>query len=102
MSVGEAGEVAYLQAADSDQMSKLMAMGVLPSRVVLLEQRFPSFVFRSGRSEFAVDATIAAAIYVRLRPKQDQSKGRGSPMQRGSHGRRWGLWQNLRNLHRRG
>lgn len=66
MKDGEEGMVAYLHEGDGeDTLSKLMALGVLPGCRVQLLQRFPSFLFRIGLSQMAVDRTIAEAIYVR-------------------------------------
>jgi len=66
MEDGEEGTVAYLHEGDGgDTLSKLMALGVLPGCRVRLLQRFPSFLFRIGLSQMAVDRTIAEAIYVR-------------------------------------
>ena len=66
MKDGEEGTVAYLHEGDGeDILSKLMALGVLPGCRVRLLQRFPSFLFRIGLSQMAVDGTIAEAIYVR-------------------------------------
>ncbi len=66
MKDGEEGTVAYLYEGDrGDTLSKLMALGVLPGCRVRLLQRFPSFLFRIGLSQMAVDRTIAEAIYVR-------------------------------------
>jgi DtxR family Mn-dependent transcriptional regulator len=46
-------------------MQKLMSMGVLPGNRLLLARRFPSFIFRVGNSEFAVDEELAREIFVR-------------------------------------
>jgi DtxR family Mn-dependent transcriptional regulator len=60
------GQVAYLQAKDKDQMQKLISMGALPGVAVTLLQRFPSYVFQIGESQFAIDRELAQSIYVRL------------------------------------
>ena len=66
MENGEEGTVAYLHEGDGgDTLPKLMALGVLPGCRVQLLQRFPSFLFRIGLMQMAVDETIAEAIYVR-------------------------------------
>jgi DtxR family Mn-dependent transcriptional regulator len=65
LSVQECGTIAYLHMTDQMQAQKLTAMGVLPGVPVTLLRRSPSFVFEAGYSQFAVDAQIAAAIYVR-------------------------------------
>ena len=62
---GEEGEIAYIQTEDSKKMQKLMAMGVLPGNRIILSQTFPSYIFRVGFSEFAIDATMAREIFVR-------------------------------------
>jgi DtxR family Mn-dependent transcriptional regulator len=46
-------------------MQKLMAMGVLPGNKITLVQSFPSYIFRVGFSEFAIDSNLAREIFVR-------------------------------------
>lgn len=62
---GEQGEIAYIQTDDSKKMQKLMAMGVLPGNQIVLSQTFPSYIFRVGFSEFAIDSAMAREIFVR-------------------------------------
>jgi DtxR family Mn-dependent transcriptional regulator len=78
LQAGQRGTIAYLRmgdgasgeaARDSKQTQKLTAMGVLPGVSITLLRRSPSFVFEAGYSQFAVDESIAADIYVRLAGK---------------------------------
>lgn len=62
---GQEGEIAYIQTEDSKKMQKLMAMGVLPGNKIVLVQAFPSYIFRVGFSEFAIDSNLAREIFVR-------------------------------------
>ncbi len=62
---GEPGEIAYIQTDDDKKMQKLMAMGVLPGNRIMLTQTFPSYVFKVGFSEFAIDTALAREIFVR-------------------------------------
>ncbi len=62
---GESGEIAYLAASDDKKMQKLMSMGVLPGIQLTLVQKFPSFIFKVGHSQFAVDDTLAREIHIR-------------------------------------
>ena len=62
---GESGEIAYLAASDDKKMQKLMSMGVLPGSQVVLMQKFPSYIFKVGHSQFAVDDTLAREIHIR-------------------------------------
>ncbi|MCM2358642.1 MAG: metal-dependent transcriptional regulator, partial [Geobacteraceae bacterium] len=55
----EEGEIAYIQTEDDKKMQKLMAMGVLPGNRIVLIQSFPSYIFRVGFSEFAIDTNMA-------------------------------------------
>ncbi len=66
LQAGQGGNIAYIQLNHSSHVQKLMAMGVLPGAPIKLRQRFPSFVFETGYSQFAVDEEIASDIYVRL------------------------------------
>lgn len=62
---GEEGEIAYIQTDDSKKMQKLMAMGVLPGNRIVLSQTFPTYIFKVGFSEFAIDSAMAREIFVR-------------------------------------
>jgi DtxR family Mn-dependent transcriptional regulator len=62
---GQEGEIAYIQTEDNKKMQKLMAMGVLPGNKITLVQSFPSYIFRVGYSEFAIDTNLAREIFVR-------------------------------------
>lgn len=63
---GEEGTIAYIQMNNPRRLQKLMAMGILPGKRIRLMRRSPSYVFQVEFSQFAVDAEIAADIYVRL------------------------------------
>ncbi len=60
------GQIAYLQAKDKNQMQKLISIGALPGVPIALLQKFPSYVFQIGESQFAIDRELAESIYVRL------------------------------------
>jgi len=62
---GETGEIAYLAASDGKKMQKLMSMGVLPGSELNLVQTFPSYIFKVGHSQFAVDDSLAREIHIR-------------------------------------
>ncbi len=64
MRVGAAGTISCLQEPESRAVRTLVAMGVLPGVDILLVQTYPAFVFRLGRAEFAIDATLADHIRV--------------------------------------
>ena len=81
---GQKGRVAYIHAPESSQLQKLMAMGILPGVPLSLIQSFPSYVFQTRQTQFAVDKEIADAIYVRLmeeevreEPLPGRRRGRG-------------------------
>jgi len=65
LNANEKGEIAYLQTTDSGKLQKLMALGVLPGNNVQLIQSYPTYVFRVGFSEFAIDEAMARDIFVR-------------------------------------
>lgn len=65
LTAGQKGEIAYLSTSDPKKMQKLMSMGVLPGNTLLLSRTFPTFIFRVGNSEFAVDEELAREIFVR-------------------------------------
>jgi DtxR family transcriptional regulator, Mn-dependent transcriptional regulator len=59
------GKIAYLATNDRGRLNKLIAMGALPGLSVTVVQKFPSYVFQVGQSQFAVDQDLAEGIYVR-------------------------------------
>jgi DtxR family transcriptional regulator, Mn-dependent transcriptional regulator len=65
LKAGETGEIAYLSTAEPKKMQKLMSMGVLPGNQLVLKRAYPSYIFRIGHSEFAVDQELAREIFVR-------------------------------------
>ena len=67
LSPGDRGMVAYLRTGDSRRLQKLLTLGVLPGVEVEMLQRFPSFVFRIGHSQMAVDREMAEGIQIRLK-----------------------------------
>ena len=60
------GQIAYLETKDAKQMQKLISIGAVPGISITLLQRFPSFAFKIGHSQFAIDKELAQAVYVRL------------------------------------
>jgi len=66
LKTGEKGHIDYLQAKDDKQMHKLISLGALPGVPIKLLQKFPSYVFKIGQSQFAVDKELAGAIFVRI------------------------------------
>lgn len=87
LSPGQRGKVAYIYAPESAHLNKLMSMGVLPGVPVVLLQSFPSYVFQAGNAQFAVDRSIASAIYVRLEEAEEKQ---AAPAATGRK-RRWRL-----------
>ena len=71
---GQSGKVAYIYAMQTRKLQKLMAMGILPGASITLLQSFPSYVFTTGETQFAIDRDIAEAIYVRLIKKSTTGK----------------------------
>ncbi len=66
METNARGTIAYLATNDKGRLHKLMAMGALPGLQVTMMQKFPSYVFQIGQSQFAIDQQMAEGIYVRL------------------------------------
>ncbi len=64
MKAGQGGRIMYIHTHGESSIRKLMAMGVLPGFDVSLIQRYPSFVFKVGQTQIAVDEEIANEIFV--------------------------------------
>ncbi|MBI3991502.1 MAG: metal-dependent transcriptional regulator [Candidatus Omnitrophica bacterium] len=65
MEASQKGKVVYIHTRDHKKLQKLMAMSILPGMTVSLIQKFPSYVFQIGQSQFAVDKELAECIFVR-------------------------------------
>jgi DtxR family Mn-dependent transcriptional regulator len=63
---GTKGKVAYLHTRDNKKLQKLMTLGVLPAVSIDVIQTFPSYVFRIGHAQIAVDSEMAKDIFIRL------------------------------------
>jgi Fe2+ transport system protein FeoA len=50
----------------SQEIQKLVAIGILPGTSIHLIQKYPSYVFDVGNTQYAVDKNIASEIYVRV------------------------------------
>lgn len=66
MELNKKAKVSYLQTQERAALQKIIAMGVLPNTDIVLIQKFPSYVFQAGKSQFAVDRELASHIYVRI------------------------------------
>jgi DtxR family transcriptional regulator, Mn-dependent transcriptional regulator len=64
MRKGQKGKIAYIHTEEKTILTKIMAMGALPGLSITLIQRFPSYVFQMGESQFAVDKKIAEQIKI--------------------------------------
>ena len=57
--------ISYLEMTDRGALQKAIAMGALPNTDIVLIQKFPSYVFQIGKTQFAIDKELASHIYVR-------------------------------------
>jgi DtxR family Mn-dependent transcriptional regulator len=90
---GQGGRIAYIQSRQSREIQKLMAIGILPGTPIHLIQRYPSYVFEVGNTQYAVDKNIANEIYVRLENHyKTDSESDQQTHQRRHRRRGWRLW----------
>ncbi|MDJ0573671.1 MAG: FeoA family protein [Xenococcaceae cyanobacterium MO_234.B1] len=60
------GIITAIRNKDDKIVKKLLSMGIHTGMQITLEQRFPSFVIRVGRTRIALDKDIASSIKVRV------------------------------------
>lgn len=77
LSPGQGGRIAYVYAPQASQLSKLMALGILPGAPIRLMQSFPGYVVELGQTRVALDRDIASTIYVRLENPLAEEEGQG-------------------------
>jgi len=58
--------ISHLETQDKVMLQKIIAIGALPGTDIKLIQKFPSYVFQIGKSQFAIDKELASCIYVRV------------------------------------
>ncbi len=71
LSPGQGGKIAYIHTRDGSKMQKMMAIGVVPGMKIRMLQNFPSFLFKLGNSQFAVDESMAKEIFVRIGSEEE-------------------------------
>ncbi len=64
--VDDKGKIVYIKTGKDHVMNKLTAMGVLPGLTIQLLTKTPSYLFRMGESQFAIDKELAEEIQVRV------------------------------------
>jgi len=65
LDLNKKAKVSHIKTEDKAMLQRIIAIGALPNADITLIQRFPSFVFQIGKSQFAVDKELASCIYVR-------------------------------------
>ena len=65
LEINKKAVISYIQTQERIVLQKLIAMGALPNTKITLMQKFPSYVFKIGKSQFAIDEELAGAIHVR-------------------------------------
>ncbi len=71
LSPGQSGCVVRLlrENGSGRHFMKLMAMGIYPGANLELLRRSPTYVFRSGYSQFAIDADLAHMVLIDIDEK---------------------------------
>jgi len=64
LNVNQTGKIVHINTTDHKKLQKIIAMGVLPGISITLLQKFPSYVFQIGQSQFAIDKELAENIFV--------------------------------------
>lgn len=62
---GQGGTIVDLDRCEPVKLRKLLSLGIVPGAQVRVERHQPSVVFWLGRTQFAIDATMAESIHVR-------------------------------------
>ena len=63
------GKISDINTSDRKKLHKIMSMGALPGMTITLIQKFPSYVFQIGQSQFAMDKELAECIFVDPAPR---------------------------------
>ena len=68
LAVNQESEVTSIQTNDSKKLQKLIAIGLFPGTKLTLIQKFPSYTFQMGHSQFVIDRELAECIYCKIMP----------------------------------
>jgi DtxR family Mn-dependent transcriptional regulator len=63
--IGRSGRIVYIVPRQPEQLVKLSSLGIVPGAVIRLQQTRPAAVVKVGETTLALDASIAAGIYVK-------------------------------------
>jgi Fe2+ transport system protein FeoA len=67
MDCGKSGKIVNILTDDILKRRKIMAMGLLPGITVMLLQKYPAIVIKSGESQVAIDGKLAELIEIEER-----------------------------------
>ena len=90
---GQKGKIVYVLSRQSQEIQKLVAIGILPGTSIHLVQKYPSYVFDVGNTQYAVDKNIANEIYVRVENQNQNYIEVPQQKAQKHHRNRWGLRQ---------
>ena len=62
---GESAVVKRLITEDSKNLQKLLAMGILPGRIIRVLQRYPAYILEIDRTQVAMDKGLAQKIVLK-------------------------------------
>ncbi len=62
--IGQQAKVTALRTNDEALIRKLMALGIMPGIDIKLEQKFPSYIIKIGRTRATLDQETAQHIYI--------------------------------------
>ncbi len=66
LETGDRGVVVGIDTVNEKNLQILLSMGILPGRRIEVLQTFPSYIFQVEETQYAFDARIADAIYVKI------------------------------------
>lgn len=75
LEINKKAKVSFVQMGNRSTLQKIIAIGALPNTELVLLQKFPSFVFQIGFSQFSIDQELARSIHVR--PISPEQNGKG-------------------------
>jgi Fe2+ transport system protein FeoA len=65
LKTGESAVVKRLSTEESKNLQKLLAMGILPGRLVKVLQRYPAYILEIDRTQAAMDTQLAKKIVLK-------------------------------------
>lgn len=73
---GEGGKIVYLENGKGHRIQKLLSLGLIPGRVLVLKRRVPNYLIQVGFTQIALERSIGNSIFVHKKTPKNTAVSR--------------------------